>query len=363
MVDANGHNLFFLCCSDDCLNGDPVVDAFQIAALFLHSNYQIQDRVVSKMHSLDWSLLRSFLAVVEGGSLSAAAKRTGATQPTLSRHVRELETVLGVILFIRSAQGLDPTDAALSLIEDARAMGGAAEALNLKAQGRSQQLFGTVRITASVIVANLMLPPILTALRQAEPTIQIEIVSSDTSQNLLRRDADIAIRMADPTQNALIARKLGDTPLGLFATRAYFDRKGRVAARGDLRNHDLIGFDRSDFLIRAFTEHILPLAREDFALRTDDAMLAWNLLLAGAGIAITQLVLAHRHPDLEQIDVGITLGALPVWLVMSEEVRSNARIRRVADFLSTALTNVLRGVTSDAEATHGSDLSSFGRLK
>ncbi len=294
------------------------------------------------MNSLDWTLLRSFLAVVEGGSLSSAAKNMGATQPTLSRHIRELETALGVILFTRSAQGLDPTQAALGLIEDARVMGAAAEALNLKAQGRSQQLFGTVRITASVIVGNLMLPPIIAKLRQAEPSIQIEIIASDTNQNLLRRDADIAIRMADPTQNALIARRLGDTQIGLFATRAYFDRRGRVASREDLHHHDIIGLDRSDLLIRAFAGRDIHLRREGFALRTDDAMLAWGLLLAGAGIGIAQVVLANRHHDLEQIDAG-KLGALPVWLVMSEEVRSNARVRRVADFLSSALTEVLGG--------------------
>ncbi len=294
------------------------------------------------MNSLDWALLRSFLAVVDGGSLSAAAKRMGATQPTLSRHIRELETALGVILFKRSAQGLDPTRAALGLVEDARAMGAAAEALNLKALGRAQQLFGTVRITASVIVANLMLPPILAAFRQVEPTIQVEIVASDANQNLLRRDADIAIRMVDPTQNALIARKLGQSPLGLFATRAYFDRRGRVATKADLAQHDLIGLDRGDVLIRGFAARGIPLEREGFALRTDDAMLAWNLLLAGAGIGIAQVILAGREAALEQIDAGIDLGALPVWLVMSEDVRSSARIRRVADFLSAALTQILR---------------------
>ena len=220
-------------------------------------------------------------------------------------------------------------------------MGAAAEALNLKAQGRSQHLQGTVRITASVIVANLMLPPMLAALRQAEPSIQIEVVASDTNQNLLRRDADIAIRMADPTQNALIARKLGDTPLGLFGTRGYFDRRGRITSKEDLRRHDLIGLDRSDFLIRGFAAYGLSLVREDFALRTDDGMLGWNLLLAGAGVGVGQLVLARRHADLELVD-AIRLSALPVWLVMSEDVRSNARIRRVADFLSDAIGDVLR---------------------
>ncbi|MDR7144812.1 LysR family transcriptional regulator [Rhizobium sp. BE258] len=295
------------------------------------------------MNSLDWTLVRSFLAVVECGSLSKAAKSIAATQPTLSRHVRELEAELGISLFTRSVQGLDPTAAALGLIEDARAMGAAAEALNLKAQGRSQQLSGTVRVTASVIVGNLILPALLATLRQAEPNIQIEIVTSDANQNLLRRDADIAIRMAEPTQNALIARKLGDTPMGLFGAKGYFDRRGRVTSVADLHSHDLIGLDRSDVLIRGLAAYEVKLARDDFVLRSDDQMVGWHLLLAGGGIGIAQVLLASRYSELEQVDVGLQFRPLPVWLVMSEEVRSSARVRRVADFLSDALIDVLRG--------------------
>ena len=147
------------------------------------------------MDTVDWALLRSFLAVIEAGSLSTAAARSATTQPTLSRHIRELEAALGATLFTRSARELDPTEAALGLIDNARAMGAAAEALALKAQGRSQQLTGTVRITASVVVANLLLPQVLADLRRAEPNIQVEVVASDLTQNLLRRDADIALRM------------------------------------------------------------------------------------------------------------------------------------------------------------------------
>jgi DNA-binding transcriptional LysR family regulator len=295
------------------------------------------------MNTPDWALLRSFLAVAETGSLSAAATRIATTQPTLSRHIRELEAVLGVALFTRSVRGLDPTEAALGLIDDARAMGAAAEALALKAEGRSQQLTGTVRITAAVIVANLMLPPVLVALREAEPTIQIEIVASDLTQNLLRRDADIAIRMIDPTQNALIARKLGEAPIGLFGARAYFARRGRIETIEGLLEHDLIGFDRSDGVIKGYAARGHSVTREDFPVRCDDQMLYWNLLLAGAGIGFAQTLVARRYQELEQVDVDMRVPPMPVWLVMHEEVRTNARIRRVADFLTAALRDVLVG--------------------
>ncbi|HET6240291.1 MAG TPA: LysR family transcriptional regulator [Acetobacteraceae bacterium] len=294
------------------------------------------------MNIIDWALLRSFLAVIETGSLSAAATRISTTQPTLSRHIRELETVLGVTLFTRSVRGLDPTEAALGLIDDARAMGEAAQALELKAQGRSQRLTGTVRIAASVIVANLLLPPVLVALREAEPSIQIEIIASDLTQNLLRRDADIAIRMFDPTQNALIARKLGETPIGLFGARDYFARRGRIKVMEDLLAHDVIGFDRGDAIIKAYAAHGYSVTREYFPVRCDDQMVYWNLLMAGAGVGFAQVLLAGRHPELEKVDISMGYPDLPVWLVMQEEVRSNARIRRVADFLAATLGDILR---------------------
>ncbi len=294
------------------------------------------------MNKLDWTLLRSFLAVVETGSLSAAAASIGTTQPTLSRHIRELEAVLGVGLFIRSVRGLDPTKAALGLVDDARAMGEAAEALALKAQGRSQQLTGTVRIAASVVVSNFLLPPILVALREEEPSIQVELVASDLAQNLLRRDADIALRMFDPTQNALVARRLGDTPLGLFGSRAFLARCGPIRTIEEMLRHGVIGFDRSDAMLKAFAVQGHPVTREDFPVRCDDQMVYWNLLVAGAGLGFAQVLLASRHPDLEQVQVGLQLPVLPVWLVMHEEVRSNARVRRVADFLGTALSSVLK---------------------
>ena len=286
---------------------------------------------------LDWTLLRAFLATVDTGSLSAAAVQIGATQPTLSRQIKELETVIGTPLFRRSVKGLEPTEAGLSLIDDARDMGRAAEALALKAQGKAEALSGTVRITASVVVSNLILPEIIAHLRIAEPLIQVEIVASDASQNLLRRDADIALRMFDPTQNALIARKLGDTPLGLYAAKSYIARKGRPQSMRDILDHDVIGFDRADDILKGYAAHGFPVPRNQFPVRTDDQMVCWHLLLSGAGIGFAQCLLADAQPELERIDIGMNLPALPVWLVMHEEVRSNARIRHVADFLTVNL--------------------------
>lgn len=291
---------------------------------------------------LDWTLLRAFLATVDTGSLSAAAQSLGATQPTLSRHIKELETAIGTPLFRRSVKGLEPTEAALALVDDAREMGRAAEALALKAQGKAETLSGTVRITASVVVSNLILPEIIADLHQTEPLIQVEIVASDVSQNLLRRDADIALRMFDPTQNALIARKLGDTPLGLYASKAYIARKGKPQSMLDILDHDVIGFDRLDDIIKGYAAHGYPVTRNQFPVRCDDQMVCWHLLLAGAGIGFAQDLLAGAQPELERLDIGMNLPALPVWLVMHEEVRTNARIRRVADFLSAALSARLK---------------------
>ena len=298
-------------------------------------------RAVDGGRSLQWSLLRAFLAVMETGSLLATSHRVSATQPTLSRQIRELESILGTPLFVRGARGLDPTEAALRLVDDARAMAAAADAITLKALGQSTTLSGTVRLTSSVMVANMWLPRILAELRIAEPDIQIELIPSDLNQNLLRRDADIAIRMADPTQDALIARKLGEAPVCLYGAQSYIARRGRPTTMLELITHDVIGFDRSEVILKLYAAAGHSVAREAFPIRCDDQMVGWGLLLAGAGLGFAQVMLAEREETLERLNFDL-VPPMPVWLVMHEEVRSNARIRRVADFLAESLKRLLR---------------------
>lgn len=291
---------------------------------------------------IDWTLLRSFLAVVETGSLSAAADRLAITQPTVGRHIRELEDELGATLFRRQPRGLDPTPAALDLVEDARRMGDAADALTRKASGTSERVAGTVRITASRIVSTYLLPDILAAMRLAEPAIDVEIVSSDATQNLLSRDADIALRMYEPRQPQLIRRHLGDIPIVGYATPAYLERRGTPMTIADLADHEVIGLDRGEEMVQAFAQMGLPVSREWFPLRTDDHVVGWQLVLAGAGIGFTQSNIGDRDDRVVRLpflDAGVQM---PLWLTYHQDLRHSRRIRFVADHLADGLIRRLR---------------------
>jgi len=286
---------------------------------------------------LDWTLLRSFLAVVDMGSLSAAADRLGLSQPTVGRHVRELEDALGATLFRRQPRGLDPTPAALDLVEDARRMGEAADALARKASGASDHLAGTVRVTASRMVSTYLLPDIVAAMRIAAPDIDIEIVASDETQNLLRRDADIALRMYEPRQAQLVRRRIADIPLAVYASPAYLARRGTPARLADLLDHDVIGYDRADDLLQGFARFGLPVPREWFPIRSDDHVVGWQMVIAGAGIGFAQVPIAEAEPRVVRLPVEDIGFALPLWLAYHEDLRHNRRIRFVADRLADGL--------------------------
>lgn len=286
---------------------------------------------------LDWSLLRSFLAVAEEGSLTAAARRLGTSQPTLGRHIRALEARMGAALFRRDVRGLVPTETGAALIGPARAMRDAAAAAALAAAGRAPTLTGTVRLTASVAMAVFHLPPILAQLRQAEPGIAIELVASDSTANLLYREADIAIRMFRPTQLDLVTRHLGDMTLSIFAARSYAARRGLPAHPAELLEHDLIGYDRSPLIEEGFRAAGYPVTREAFCLRTDDNIAYWEMVRAGCGIGFGQRIRGRADPGLIEIDLGLTLPRLPVWLTAHDAMRGARRIRRVWDHLAAGL--------------------------
>lgn len=284
---------------------------------------------------LDWSLIRSVLAVAEAGSLSAAARATGISQPTLGRHIHQAEAALKVTLFTRLPRGLAPTEAALALLPAARAMQVAAADLARAAAARDD-LNGTVRLTASHVISQAVLPGVLARLRQEAPGIEIDLIPSDATENLLFGQADIALRMYRPGQLGLVTRHLTDLPMGLYAARSLLDRHGRPETPEALFRLPFIGQDRDDRIIRLMTALGHPVDRGFFPVRTDDPLLYQDLIRAGCGVGGLLCRIGDAEPGLERIAPFIPLPALPVWLTAIPALRQSVRLRRVWDALAAA---------------------------
>lgn len=222
----------------------------------------------------------------------------------------------------------------MALIPSARAMRDAAAHLSLAAAGRQETLQGTVRLTASRFVSHFLLPPMLARLRRAEPGIEIELVPSDSSENLLFREADIALRMYRPSQNDVVTRHLCDLPMAMYGAKDYLARHAPPQNLKDLQGHDIVGMDRSDMILRMLTFFGLTLKREDFPVRCDDQLVYWNLVRAGCGLGGAQTVIGDADPSVERVAPFLPLPPLPVWLTAPEALRQNPRIRHVMDHLA-----------------------------
>lgn len=287
-------------------------------------------------NAVSWDHYRALLAVAETGSLSAAARRLGLAQPTLGRQIDALERGLGLKLFVRSPTGLLLTDEGRDLLPDARAMAAAAEALARSASAGRDETRGVVRITASEIIGGLVLPPMLGRLQARHRGLIVELVLTNRAEDLLRRDADIAVRMVEPKQAAIVARRIGAISLNLFAHRDYIARRGRPETLADLAGHTIIGFDRDDSAARAVGAP-RALTRESFGFRTDSDLAQFTALRTGVGIGVCQAPLAGTLPELEAVLSDQMSFQLEMWLAMHEDLRSSRRIRATFDHLVAEL--------------------------
>jgi DNA-binding transcriptional LysR family regulator len=289
-----------------------------------------------------WDHYRTFLTVLREGSLSAAARALGLTQPTVGRHIDSLEKALDRELFVRSPGGLAPTEAATELRPQAEVLEAAAASLLRSATTRGTVVRGTVRVAASEVIGVEVLPPILTALRQRHPLLAVELVLSDSVADLMRRDADIAIRMVEPEQKALIARRIGTIKVGLFAHRHYLDRVGMPGSMAALAGHALIGFDRETAAIRSMQQRVPEMRRALFSLRCDSDVAQLAMIRAGFGIGACQLALAARDGHLIRVLGSAFRLDLPTAVVMHEDLRGNRSCRAVFDALVNGLQAYLR---------------------
>lgn len=292
--------------------------------------------------SFDWNQARAFLATAEHGSLSAAARALGQTQPTVGRQVTALEEALSVALFDRAGRGLILTDPGRELLIHLRDMGTAAERVALTATGQSQTLRGTVSVTASDVFSTRLLPRMVADLARAYPDIDVEIVSANDLRDLARREADIAIRHVRPEDPNLTARLLGEGQGRFYAAPSYIARRGRPETRADLARHDFVGFldpDGMSASLAGFDIHVPP---QNFRYRTDSGLVMWELVRQGLGIGLMSDDLGHTTVDVDLLLPGDRAFTFPVWLVTHRELQSSRRIRLVFDHLAAAITAHLK---------------------
>jgi DNA-binding transcriptional LysR family regulator len=288
-------------------------------------------------NEVGWELYRSLLGVLQEGSLSGAARALGITQPTVGRHVAALEDSLGLALFTRSQTGLLPTEAAIALRPYAEAMRSTADALRRAADSQGEGIKGTVRVSASEVVGVEVLPPIVARLRQTYPQLTVELVLTNRVQDLLQREADIAVRMTQPRQELLIARRVGVVTLGFFAHRSYLARHGAPKTVPDLAQHALIGFDQETPFLRAARKAMPEWRRESFSIRTDSDVAHLALIRAGCGVGVCQVALAKRNTDLMRVVPKFEL-TLETWVTMHEDLRNSSRCKVTFDALVKGLT-------------------------
>ena len=281
----------------------------------------------------DWNHARTFLAVVEGGSLTNAARALRLTQPTVGRQIAAFEAQIGAILFERAGRALRPTETGLALAALVRNMEEAAAALSLAAASRSDSVAGRVRITASDVMCAHVLPPAVARLREAAPLLHLDLLAANDIRDLLRREADVAIRHVRPDQPDLLARLAGERTAHFFASSAYLDRRGRPVTAAELAGHDFIGFGDVERMLSHLAPLALPIGAGHVRLSSESGVVGWEMARAGLGVVAMMDEVGDATPGMERVLPAMALGRFPVWLVTHRELRTSRRIRVVFDLL------------------------------
>ena len=288
----------------------------------------------------DWNRARAFLVTAEEGSLSAAGRALGMSQPTLGRQVSALEKELDVILFDRVGKQLVLTASGLELVDFVRQMSDAATRVSMAASGQCQQLDGEVCITAIDSIAALCLPPIIQRIRKSYPGISIEVIASDELSNLGRREADIAIRNVQPTHPDLVAKKICDVAARLYGSKEYIDKLGRPISLEKLNTAEFTGFNRGEDMISTLNDFGLSLTRDSFSVVSENHLVQWEMMKQGTALGMMMENVGDREPLVERVLPDSEAIMFPIWLVAHQQLRSSKRIRAVFDLLSDSLSDL-----------------------
>jgi DNA-binding transcriptional LysR family regulator len=291
--------------------------------------------------SFDWNQVRAFLATAEEGSFSGAARALKTTQPTIGRQITGLEEALDVTLFQRSVRGPVLTDAGQDLLEHVRLMGETATLISTIAAGQSQEVTGEVAVSATDLVSAAILPGLLGGLRETAPGIHLRIIASNDISNLLRREADIAIRHIRPTEADLIAKHIGDFRANLYAASTYLDKAGRPRTPRAVADHTFVGSPNSDQLVSSLHDKGIPVRKENFVMSSESGVVHWELVKSGYGITYMPELLGDAERGVEKVLPDLPSLEFPVWLVTHRELKTSRRIRVVFDLLARELAAII----------------------
>lgn len=291
--------------------------------------------------AFDWNHSRAFLAIAEEGSLSAAARALKQTQPTLGRQLTALETELGLVLFERVGRGLTLTPTGASLAQHVTAMRDAAAQFSLAASGRSDLIEGPIAITASDISSAYLLPPVLTELARIAPKLHVNIIAANDVRDLLRREADIAIRHVRPTEPELIARLIANGSGRLVCTQSYLDRCGTPTDITDLSNHEFIGFGEPQQTIDYLKNLDIHLSLQNFKVHCDNGVVSWEMVRAGMGLAFMDSRVIEKFPGLIHVLPELAPIEYPIWLTTHRELHTSQKIRLVFDLLAKRIPDAM----------------------
>jgi DNA-binding transcriptional LysR family regulator len=278
-----------------------------------------------------WDLVHVFLTVMRHSSLSAAARSLKLSQPTVRRSIEALEAELGTPLFSRSSTGLMATETGLALRAHAEAAEAAMGAFKRGASNPAQGEAGTVRVTCSDVYGVEILPALLRPLLEKHQGLAIELVLSNRTDDLIKREADIAVRLTAPRQAALIAQKVSPVAFGLFASKEFLKQFQAPKTFAELsQSSRFIGDDRRDVIAAGFAAAQLTMP-QNLVFRSDNDLAQLAAIRNGLGIGIAQVKLAAAS-KLVRILPKISVR-LDCWVVMHEDLKKMTRIRLVFDHL------------------------------
>ena len=289
------------------------------------------DRLPNLLH------IQSFYAVAREGSIAAATASGAGSRATLSRHIASLESEMSVTLFKRVGDGLLLTVTGEDLFLIAGEINLAASGWAAAAISQQEQIKGPVRVTASSGIAGRILPDIISKLAASEPAIEIELVVDGGNKSMSMYKADISIHTFAPKQSNLLARKLGEMKFGAYASLAYLERCGTPLTLLDLEGHDLVGEDQMSTFQNELKAYGLEISPKGFRFRCDNYLIAWNLVVAGCGIGLTQIRYGDAEPRVKRIFTELPALKLPIWISSHSELKTSPRVRFTFDLIAEEL--------------------------